>query len=239
VTIVQNQVKTLLLQALENESEVAAISHDGTLQLASATGLIPRTVSAPEWVQFGTASFFETPKGAWWQGTGAPSHLYLKKFKDWEKKKKLDTPAEAALKKVITDEYFREARKINQDAAWTKARTMTWALTYYLAEMHLDKLMDYYKQLDNLPRDMEFDDEILMGCFSRAFKLGEQGNPSQPKPDAFKHFAADWYKFLADTPQLENSQALREAEEALASKREKAQSKKKASAKEKNKEENK
>src|SRR5207302_5690237 len=108
-------------------------------------------------------------------------------FKDWEKKKTLDTPSETALKKVVTDEYFREARKINQDAAWTKARTMTWALTYFLAEGgHLDQLMAYYQELGNLPRDMEFDDEILMGCFARAFKLGDQANPSQPKPDALK-----------------------------------------------------
>src|SRR5206468_8654001 len=116
VTIVKNQVKTLLLQALESESELEAVSHDGTLQLASATGSIPRAVSAPEWVQFGVGSFFETPKQAWWQGTGAPSQLYLKKFKTWQSKKTLDTPAETALKKVVTDEYFREARKINQDA---------------------------------------------------------------------------------------------------------------------------
>jgi hypothetical protein len=239
VTIVKNQVKTLLLQAVESESELEAVSHDGTLQLASATDLIPRAVSAPQWVQFGIGSFFETPRQAWWQGTGAPSQLYLKKFKAWQKKKTLDTPAETALKKVVTDEYFRDARKINQDAAWTKARTMTWALMYYLGEVHLDELMAYFKQLGELPRDMEFDDEILMGCFVRAFKLADQNNPNQPRADALKRLAADWYSFM-DNTQLENEQALREAEDALASKREKAQqNRKRAPTKEKNKEENK
>jgi len=213
VTIVRNQVKTLLLKALENESELSAVSHEGTMQLASVTGLIPRTVSAPEWLQFGTASFFETPKGAWWQGTGAPSHLYLKKFKDWDVKKKLDTPPETALKKVITDEYFRDARKSNQDAAWTKARTMTWALTFFLFETHLDELMAYYQELGSLPRDMEFDDEILMGCFARAFKIADSANPNQPKQDALHRLGMDWYKYLADT-QLENIQGLKEADEA-------------------------
>ena len=213
VTIVRNQVKTLLLRALENESELAAVSHEGTMQLASVTGLIPRTVSAPDWVQFGTASFFETPKGAWWQGTGAPSHLYLKKFQDWDVKKKLDTPPETALKKVITDEYFREARKSNQDAAWTKARTMTWALTFFLFETHLDELMAYYQELGKLPRDMEFDDEILMGCFARAFKIADSANPNQPKQDALHRLGMDWYKYLADT-KLENMQAQKEAEDA-------------------------
>jgi hypothetical protein len=238
VSIVRNQVKTLLLQALESESELTAVSHDGTLQLASVTSLIPRTVSAPEWVQFGVGGFFETPKQAWWQGTGAPSQLYLKKFKDWQKKKTLDTPPETALKKVVTDEYFREARKANQDAAWTKARTMTWSLTYYLAEVHLDELMAYFKQLDNLPRDMEFDEEILMGCFARAFKLGDQNNPNQPKADALKRLAADWYSYLANA-QLENDQAMDEAKEARDSKKDKSRNKKNPAPKEKNKDENK
>ena len=240
VTIVRNQVKTLLLQALESESELAAVSHDGTLQLASVTGSIPLNVSVPEWVQFGVGSFFETPKQAWWQGTGAPSQLYLKKFKDWQKKKTLDTPPETALKKVVTDEYFREAHKANQDAAWTKARTMTWALTYYLAEVRLDELMAYFKELGNLPRDMEFDEEILMGCFVRAFKLGDQNNPNQPRPDALKRLAADWYSYLGNA-QLENDQAMDEAKEARDSKKNKAGNKKNPppKEKEKNKDENK
>lgn len=221
VTIVRNQVITLLLQALESESELAAVSHDGTMQLLSVTGSIPRTVSAPEWVQFGTASFFETPKGAWWQGTGAPSQLYLKKYKKWEKDEKgnkLEKPPETALKKVITDEYFREARKIDQEAAWTKARTMTWALTYFLVETHLPELMAYYQELGNLPRDMEFDDEILLGCFARAFKIADSVNPNQPKADALHRLGMEWYRYMGDK-QLENSQALKEADEARAAKK--------------------
>ena len=98
--------------------------------------------------------------------------------------------------------------------------------------------MTYFKELGNLPRDMEFDDEILMGCFVRAFKLGDQNNPNQPRPDALKRLAADWYGYMENV-QLENDQAMEEAREALASKKERAQSKKKAPGKEKNKEENK
>jgi hypothetical protein len=218
VTIVRNQVMTLLLQALESESELAAVSHDGTMQLLAATGMIPRTVTVPEWVRFGTASLFETPKGAWWQGTGAPSHLYLKKFKKYLEDKKQQDNSEAALKKVITDEYFREARKVNNEATWTKARTMTWALTYYLAEEHLEELLAYYQELASLPRDMEFDEEILMGCFARAFKISDSVNPNQPKPEALKKLGTSWFRFMGDV-QLENLQAQKEADEARASKK--------------------
>jgi len=212
VTIVRNQVMTLLLQALESESELAAVSHEGTMQLLSVTGAIPRTVSTPEWVRFGTASFFETPKTSWWQGTGAPSQLYLKKFKKWEETKKLDNPPETALKKVITDEYFQEAQKLNLDAAWTKARTMTWALTYYLAETHFDELLAYYQELAALPRDMDFDGEILMGCFARAFKIADPANPNQPKADALHRLGMDWYRHMAEV-RLENKEAQVEADD--------------------------
>jgi len=90
---------------------------------------------------------------------------------------------------------------------------MTWALTFFLFETHLDELMAYYRELGSLPRDMEFDDEILMGCFARAFKIADSANPNQPKQDALHRLGMDWYKYLADT-QLENSQAQKEADEA-------------------------
>jgi hypothetical protein len=139
------------------------------------------------------------------------------------------------LKKVISDEYFREARKTNQDADWLKARTMAWALTYFLVESdRLDQWMNYCSEIASLPRDMEFDEEILTGVFARAFNMADPLNPNQPKADAMKRLAHDWYRYMADT-QLENEQAEKEAREALDAKRDKARGKKTAPAKEKEK----
>src|SRR5262249_26818052 len=88
------QTLALLEKALEDEAELAAVSHEGTRQLAVASGLFSRNVILPEWVSFGFASVFETPKGpfagadgtarvAFWPGYGAPSWAYLWQFKQW------------------------------------------------------------------------------------------------------------------------------------------------------------
>jgi hypothetical protein len=202
VEVIRNQVKVALLKALQDESELTAATHEGTLQLGSVTGLLPRTVAVPEWAEFGFASFFETSKGAWWPSTGAPNHQYLTKFQKrgekWQEKKLPDGPPDKALtlKKIITDQYFREARFSNQSADWIKARTLAWALTYYLMETKFEGLMNYYQELSNLPRDMEFDQEILLGCFVRAFKLDSPDNPGVAKPEALQKLAQDWLAYM-------------------------------------------
>src|SRR5262249_46589329 len=118
------QTLALLEKALEDEADLAAVSHEGTRQLATAAGLFSRNVVLPEWVSFGFASLFETPKGpftgadgsaqvASWPTIGAPSWAYLRQFKKWEASKdeftKLDPPADA-LKRTVTDAYFHKAR---------------------------------------------------------------------------------------------------------------------------------
>jgi hypothetical protein len=119
------QTLALVDKALENEAEIASVTHEGTLQLAVATGLYPSSVAVPEWVSFGFASLFDTPKGpyqgaigifktAFWPGFGATNWAYMRPFKFWANSKepltKLDDPA-VALKRTITDVYFQNARK--------------------------------------------------------------------------------------------------------------------------------
>src|SRR5262249_47457332 len=119
------QTLALLEKALEDEAELAAVSHEGTRQLAVASGLFSRNVILPEWVSFGFASVFETPKGplpgpdgparvAFWPGYGAPSWAYLWQFKQWANTKdelsKLDSPVDA-LTRTVTDVYFQRANK--------------------------------------------------------------------------------------------------------------------------------
>src|SRR5205814_2459073 len=130
------------LKALEEDAEVAAVSHEGTRQLIAASKLLPRTVAAPEWVEFGMASLFETPKGAAWPAVGRPSstlddqYSYLAKFKQLAKAKKKELPVDA-LKSVVTDGYFHQAARAAKDkqkSALIKARTLSWSLTYFLSQ---------------------------------------------------------------------------------------------------------
>jgi hypothetical protein len=119
------QTLALLEKAMEDEAELAAVSHEGTDQLAVAAGLFSRNVILPEWLEFGFASVFETPKGpfagadgsarvAFWPGYGGPSWAYLRQFKKWADSKdelsKLDAPADA-LKRTVTGVYFQRASK--------------------------------------------------------------------------------------------------------------------------------
>jgi hypothetical protein len=239
------QTLTLLTKALEEESEIATVSHEGTRQLVAATGLLPRGVQAPEWIQFGMASFFETPKGAYWPGTGAPSWTYLTNHLIAKNAKKLDRPVDA-LKAVITDKDFRNPplkdqqsplapaptdrgaaqpgqpvpaapgqpglpaareEKKEKEPSFTKARTMAWALTYYLAHKRLNGLLRYYQELAALPRDLEFDEDVLLNVFARAFDLLD-GN--QINENKLASFATDWRRFIDQTP-LEVMDVLKEA----------------------------
>jgi hypothetical protein len=189
----------LMLQGMRDQSERQAVTHVGTVQLATASGLLPRTVTAPRWVQFGVGSFFETPREAYWPGTGAPHWNYLTKFQLWHEAKKLDKPDEA-LRRVVTDSYFHDAHA-DKDAhnnhdrdVILKARTMTWALTYFLAQQRLDQLLKYYQELAAMPRDMELGEEALAAVFAKAFDLGD-GADALNGPKA-KELAQKWYEFL-------------------------------------------
>ncbi len=214
----------LMLRGVEEQSERQAVSHVGTLQLATASGLLPRTVTAPHWVQYGIGSFFETPFEAYWPGTGAPHWNYLTRFQLWKDAKKLDKPDEA-LRKVVTDAYFHEAhadheaRTDHDKDAILKARTMTWSLTYFLAQQYLDQLLRYYQELAAMPRDMELGEDALAALFVKAFDLGE-GSAGIGSAKA-KDLARKWYEYMSRDTHLEVAQVL-----ALAKKREEARVKK-------------
>lgn len=196
----------LFLRGVQEQTERQAVTHVGTLQLATASGLLPRTVTAPHWVQFGVGSFFETPREAYWPGTGAPHWNYLTKFQLWQEAKKLDKPDEA-LRKVVTDAYFHdahsdhEARTDHDRDAILKARTMTWSLTYFLAQQRLDQLLGYYRALASMPRDMELGEEALAAIFVKAFDLGD--GPDALSGAKAKELARKWYEFMTRDTHLE------------------------------------
>jgi hypothetical protein len=218
----------LLQRALEEDSEIATVTHEGTRQLLAATGLMPRNVAAPQWDQFGLASFFDSPKGSPWVTVGTPSatvmdpYNYLAHYKAAADAKKLDTPPAKALEKVVTDEYFREAaaavpkdKKGNRETpkevnARIRARSMAWALTYFLAQKRLDGLIRYQHDLAKLPRDMEFDKDILLLTFARAFDLVNPARPQEVDQAKLARLADDWHSYIITLP-LEAKQLLDEA----------------------------
>ena len=205
------QTLTLVRKAMEEDGERATVTHEGTRQLISAIGLMPRSVEPPQWIDFGMASFFETPKGSYWPGTGAPNMTYLLNFKLWDYKKQLDKDPVEALKAVVTDRNFHKIKDSkNKENTEAKARTMAWALVYFLAHKKRDGLLRYYEELAKQPRDLDLDEDVLLGCFARAFGLVDPKKPNEVDANELNKLALSWYKFIKDTP-LEIQEVLTEA----------------------------
>lgn len=193
------QTMALFQKALHEESELATVTHAGTRQLLTATGLLPRTVVLPDWLQVGLPSFFETPKfsqetltGAFWVTCGAPHWVYHPLWREFEERKVLDAPEEA-MKAVITDAYFHEARF--DPRAQLRAKVMAWSLVYFLAHRRLDNLLTYCKELGGLPRDLELDEDVYVACFARAFDMAVPGGKGLDQVK-FNTLAQEWYKYM-------------------------------------------
>jgi hypothetical protein len=209
--VVRNEMFALLMKALQEESTRAGVSHLGAVRLATATDLFPRYVEVPQWVVFGLGSYFETPQGAYWPGIGAPSWLYLPRWKVWEQANptQLD-PCEDAMRNVVTDTFFNQVSAVSPKTALTKARTYSWSLFYFLAEAKTEELRRYFDELRRLPRDVAFDEDALLGCYIRAFELTEKDNLALVNPISWSKLAHEWYDFIHYT-QLEASEAFIDA----------------------------
>jgi hypothetical protein len=196
--VARAQALTLIYTAMKNETQLASITHEGTRQLIAALNLLPRSVKAPQWIDFGMASFFDTPKGSFWSGFGAATFPYRRDFGEMNQAGTLERPAAGALKKVVTDAYFGEIKDgKNRKRDTAKAKAMTWSLVYFLAHKHRAGLLKYYSELAVLPRDMEFDEQILLEVFARAFGLtNPKGEINQGQ---LARLADEWYKYILAT----------------------------------------
>jgi len=200
------QTMALLERALEEDAEIASVTHEGTRQLLAATGQLPRNVAVPEWLQFGWASFFETPKGSAWLGVATPSSTllpefnYLDQYKAADKAGRLEKQRFITLARVVSDYYFREhALNPKSDDARIKARTLSWALTFFLANKRPDGLRRYHEELKKLPRDLEFDQETLLVTFARAFDCIDAARPNLADRAKLEKLANDWHDYLTYT----------------------------------------
>ena len=107
------QTLTVLQKVNEDEAMTLAISQECTRQLIGATGLISRNVAAPEWIQRGLVSFFETPPRSLYPNFGLPRGSYLDTIKALHRSirpGKKDSPKSGDfLLNTVSDNYFRQA----------------------------------------------------------------------------------------------------------------------------------
>jgi len=224
--IAEAQMLALMLKALEQEAELATVSHEASRQLLFASGLLPRTVAVPEWILFGMGSFFETPLQSPWPTIGAPSPYYLPRWRELKGKEPsqggLEKTALDTMHKVVTDGYFRKlpsegktagAEHILHEAALRKARTVAWSLAYFLAQKHLEGLRQYFTELSKMPRDIELDDAILLNCFARAFGCVDANNKADNAK--LKALANEWYGYW-QTVHFESESIMKDIRETIA-----------------------
>jgi len=204
----QAQEFALILKHMDMEGERATISHDATRQLLYTTGLLPRNVETPEWLLFGMASFFETPLGAAWGSFGQPNSIHLPAFRDLKKTGKLEGTAYDTMVKVITDGYFRQAvAGKDKEAEMARAQATAWSLGNFLMRKELAKLQAYCKELGRMPRDLELDEEALLGCFARAFDAWDNVG-KVPDRGKLETLANRWYTEMLNVLNLEAPELL-------------------------------
>ena len=196
--IVYAQLLAMALKAAAEEGDFATVSHEGTQQLAAATGLLPRRVRVPSAVRFGLGSFFESPKSngelnlaSIWTGIGDANWVYAPLFQKISKAQKDDGTGSLKLEdknpdakpvrldklsitRILTDQAFDRADKADKaerEGYRLVARAEAWALTHFLARDRLPNLLRFYAELSKMPRDMELTPEIIETAFGRAFDM--------------------------------------------------------------------
>ena len=197
--VARAQILALVERALREESEIASATHEGTLQLIEATGLLPRNVPAPKWLRFGMASIFEMPKGpfpgtrksmariAFWPGAGGPNWAWRLYFDEMQQHGKISDQPTDLLYKTITDVYFNMGDKLKaiekgldidvdlHSNFMAEAHTLSWALTYYLFNERFKEFENYLARFSTLPRDIEMDDYTSVTMFLSAFGYNTSG----------------------------------------------------------------
>ena len=134
-------VKTIeLLVDLESENqEIEVVTHEATHQLAANSGLLERESFQVRWAHEGLASYFESPKDARWAGIGAVNETRIGYYRILA----LD-PENSNIELVVTDRVFDEA---GDHFSVLAAYGQAWALTHFLMNRHLGKLIEFYKKM--------------------------------------------------------------------------------------------
>ena len=142
---------------------------------------------------------------------------YLAIYKKWAADTKQDKRL-LAFEKVITDKFFRQIpaqkedekpeEKAARNSATKQARTLAWSVTYFLAQaedqtgkhVNLDNLLLYFQELAKLPRDLPFDEDVLLLTFARAFDLVDAKDPNKVNMSKLHALATKWDSYMSSTP---------------------------------------
>ena len=137
----------LLIDIVGENQEIEVVTHEATHQLAANNKLMPRATFNMRWAHEGLASYFESPKDASWAGIGAVNETRLM----WYRLLAADTE-HSNIKFIVTDRIFDYA---NSNGAQLAAYGQSWALTHFLMDQHMPKLMKFYGLMGKQAEDQQ------------------------------------------------------------------------------------
>jgi hypothetical protein len=203
----------LLHEAAQEEGAVHIVTHQGSIQLAGATGLISPRILLPQAVRTGFASVFETPRSmgeanvpVFWNSMTKPHWLYAEIFNELQNPQNRDTgvqlgglkiPAqpEPDFVRALSDENFRKAQQITDDrereAATIRAHVDAWAATHYLMNHNFPGLLRFYGELDKLPREREVTPALVEEALGRALGVYDK-ELRRSSPDRLAVLNREW-----------------------------------------------
>jgi Protein of unknown function (DUF1570) len=88
-----------------------------------------------------------------------------------------------------------------RDRLSVKAHATSWALYYYLAKDHPDKLRRFLDELAALPRDLPFDGDTVVAAFCRSFAI-------ENNKESLTRFANSWLDYIRTVPSASTDVAL-------------------------------
>ena len=159
-------------------------------------------------------------KVGFWPSSGGASWSWMRYFEDIKTTRRVGVPLQA-LTDTLAGKSFDDAalgiepspviKRVEkgkvEDEAWTKksaryaaearAKTLSWALVWYLTRNYPAELYTFFGELSALPRDLEPDEGVLTLMFARSFKL-TKASPTGDIPDGalMAKFADEWIRWM-------------------------------------------
>jgi hypothetical protein len=91
------------------------------------------------------------------------------------------------------EEHESVVLRKKRDRLSIKAHATAWALYYYLAKDHPDKLRRFLEELTALPRDLPLDGDTVVAVFCRSFCI-------ENNKDSLTRFANWWIDYIRVVP---------------------------------------
>lgn len=158
----------LLCRIWQEEQDITVVTHETAHQLAGQSGLFPDRVGWPSWIHEGLATYFESPKNATWSGIGAVNSQRMEWYRALEKDRE-----HSNIEFIVGDKIFKFA---GSHGSILHGYGQAWALTHFLMDRHFDKLIEFYRKLSLMPRDIFLSPELVNSVFDSVFDPKDRKN---------------------------------------------------------------